>query len=149
MKKGFTLIELLIVMSVVAILVSIIVPSFRAMQQEAWLAKAEKEVQALQVAVESFFRHQQALPSNLTTDLLGASPRLIVQKIPDPFNTDALNQTYGYEAKNIGNSAYYVIYSQGLNGHKNWSWAEDGSAKIVLESGSDDIIQTNAVLERS
>ena len=56
-QKGFTLIELLIVLSVIAILVAIIIPSFRGMQQEGWLTKAEQELNTLQAAVESYYRH--------------------------------------------------------------------------------------------
>ncbi|MBU0580535.1 MAG: type II secretion system GspH family protein [Candidatus Margulisbacteria bacterium] len=147
MRKGFTLIELLIVMSVVAILVSIIVPSFRAMQQEAWISKAEKEVQTIQMALESYYRHHRAYPSNITTTLTETAPKIITQTLKDPWDTDINNQTYGFVTKNVGNNTYYVIYSQGINAQKNWDWASDGTAKVVLESDCDDIIQTNAKIE--
>ena len=48
LKRGFTLIEMMIVMAVVSILVAIIIPSYRGMQDEAWQVKAEKELQTIQ-----------------------------------------------------------------------------------------------------
>lgn len=148
MKKGFTLIELLIVMSVVAILVSIIIPSFRAMQQESWITKAEKEVQTLQLAIESYFRHKDTLPANITTALTDTKPKIVFQILKDPWNTNPSNQAYGYVTKNIKNNEYYVIYSHSINANKNWTWAADGSAKVVIETDSDDIIQTNAAIQK-
>ena len=56
LRKAFTLIELLIVMTVIAILAGILIPSFRGYQSEAWIIKAEGDIGALQLGVEAYFR---------------------------------------------------------------------------------------------
>ena len=147
-NRGFTLIELLIVMSVVAILVSIITPSFRSFQQEAWISKAEQELGTLQLAVESYYRHHDALPADITTTLINASPKIISAALPDPWETDTINKTYGFTRQTINGSDYYVIYSKGMNGGTEWSWAADGSASVTFPTNSDDIIKTNAAIQK-
>ena len=54
---GFTLIELMIVMAVIAILVGIILPSFKGMKDEAQYSKVLGDLRTLQTAVESFSIH--------------------------------------------------------------------------------------------
>ncbi len=148
-KKGFTLIELLIVMAVVAILVSIIIPSFRGMQQEGWMMKADKETGTLQLAVESYLRHHHdTLPGNLTTALTGATPQMIGSVLPDPWKTDTDTGTYGFATKNITGNDHYVIFSKGINGTQDWSWASDGSAAVTLPKGSDDILKTSVTVKQ-
>ncbi len=120
LKKGFTLVEILIVMSVVAILVAIIIPSYRAMQNEAWIAKAEKELNTLQVAIEFYYRHHDSYPANIA-DLLTTSPAIITRAPADPWKTGVTDPdtgvtTYGYlkgMAPGIGD--YYLVYTQGMD----------------------------------
>ncbi|MDD5457085.1 MAG: type II secretion system protein [Candidatus Margulisbacteria bacterium] len=146
MKKAFTLIELLIVMTVIAILAGILIPSFRGYQSEAWLVKAEGDIGALQIAVESYFRnHDNKYPDTLE-DLLTSNPRYIPQLPKDPFRT-ATNR-YGYEVvtKKPGSEPYYVIYSNGPNHVKNWSWNAT-KGEVVMDKDSDDILFTNAIIQ--
>ena len=56
--KGFTLIELLIVIAVIAILVGITVPRFLGMRDEANMAVAAGETNALKAAVEAYYIHE-------------------------------------------------------------------------------------------
>ncbi|OGI11028.1 MAG: hypothetical protein A2Y40_00080 [Candidatus Margulisbacteria bacterium GWF2_35_9] len=145
-KKGFTLIELLIVMTVLAILAGILVPSFRGYQNEAWLVKAEGDIGTLQMAVESFFRsHDNRYPDTL--DELMTSDTRYIDKLPkDPFNTD--RAAYGYEIvlKKPGNEPFYVIYSNGPNRIKNWDW-NTSKGLVLLNEESDDVLFTNAIIE--
>ncbi len=146
MKKAFTLIELLIVMTVIAILAGILIPSFRGYQSEAWHIKAEADINTLQGAIESYFRtHDNKYPDSLA-DLLSSSPRFIPQLPKDPYRTN-LNG-YGYEVitKKPGNEPFYVIYSNGPNRLKNWVW-NSVKGVIVLEPTSDDIVFTNAIID--
>jgi len=141
MKKAFTLIELLIVMSVVAILVALIVPSFRGMQNEAWYAKAEKEVLTLQTAIESYYRHHNAYPVSLA-DLVapGTSPKIINSELTDPWKTDG--DHYGYKTFSVsGFGLAYVVYSKGINGNMDTN-VETLSASGVSVVG-DDIVMSN------
>lgn len=146
-KKAFTLIELLIVMSVVAILVALIVPSFRGMQNEAWYAKAEKEVLTLQTAIESYYRHHNAYPATLA-DLTapGTSPRIINDQLTDPWKTQG--NGYGYlPLTNVtGFGPAYIVYSQGING------AVDTNLNAVSATGitvvGDDIVMSNLPVKK-
>jgi general secretion pathway protein G len=136
--KGFSLIELLIVMSVVAILVAIIIPSFRGIQQEGWITKAEKEVHTLQLAIESYYRHKNAYPTALS-DLLTAQPQIINTMPKDPWKTDGDN--YGYEKGTMaGFGEYYVVYSKSINGNKDW---QVNTGTPSLASSGDDVVLSN------
>lgn len=112
MKKGrgFTIIELLIVMAVIAILVGIAIPSFRAMQSEAWKTKAQGDVRVLKIALESYYKNNGSFPAatGYQTALLSASPRILEAALEDPFNP---GNPYQYALSN--NGSYYVVYSIG------------------------------------
>jgi len=150
LKKGFTLVEMLIVMAVVAILVAIIIPSYRAMQNEAWIAKAEKELQTLQVAVESYYRHHNNNYPEALEDLLDATPAIVTRVLADPWktgeNVDGV-VTYGYRAGNVsGFGDYYIIYSKGLDDIDQVPSPLNG--EIVIPEGSDDIAVSNMKITR-
>lgn len=145
-KKGFTLIEMLIVMAVVSILIAIIIPSYRGMQQDAWIAKAEKELQTLQVAVESFYRHNDRYPTTLL-ELTQASPKIITKLLDDPWKTETVDgkDTYGYHAGNVnGFGNYYIIYSKSIDGTDSTSgrFPTDGDT-AEFEVQGDDIVLSN------
>jgi len=145
-KKAFTLIELLIVMTVLAILAGILVPSFRGYQNEAWLVKSEGDIGTLQMAVESYFRnHNNQYPDTLE-ELLTSGTRFIPRLPKDPFKTNRSN--YGYEIvlRKPGNEPYYVIYSNGPNRIKNWDW-NTRKGVVLLNEESDDVLFTNAIIE--
>ena len=146
-KKGFTLVELLIVMAVVAILVAIIIPSFKGMQEEGWITKAEQELQTLQTAVESYYRHHNnSYPPDIHASLLAAQPQIIYKKLEDPWKTDATNSTYGYLT---GNSTtfgdWYIVYSQSIGKETNITWDVATSAVSKnTTTGDADIAVSNA-----
>lgn len=144
-KQGFTLIELLIVMSILIILVGILVPSFRGYQNEAWIVKAESEINTLQLVVESFFAKKTFYPGKLS-DVLKTTPGIISRLPRDPFKT--VGENYGYKIieKNSGKENFYIIYSRGPNRKIEWEW-DSMQGIITLEPESDDIIFTNAILE--
>ncbi len=145
-KKGFTLIEMLIVMAVVSILIAIIIPSYRGMQQDAWIAKAEKELQTIQVAVESFYRHNNRYPATLL-ELTQATPKIITKLLDDPWKTDTVDgkETYGYHSGNVNSfGSYYIIYSKSIDGLDNTSGrfpADSDAAEFEIQG--DDIVLSN------
>lgn len=128
-SKGFTLIELLIVIAVISILIGILLPRFKGMQDEGNIAKAKGELRTLQTAVESYYIHNtNAFPAALS-NLTSATPN-IVNSIPtDPFSSTGA--VYGY-TRGGTNNKYYIIYSSGPVGN--------GSAAI---SGTDTVTETN------
>jgi prepilin-type N-terminal cleavage/methylation domain-containing protein len=114
MKKAFTLVELLIVMAVIAILVGIAIPSFRAMQQEATKTKALGDTRVLKLALESYYKNNGSYPVVATyqTLLLAESPPLIEGNLYDPFGATATTQ---YVYKLSTSLKYYVVYSVGAS----------------------------------
>lgn len=147
-QSGFTLVEIVIVMSVMALILSVVIPNLRGLQQEGQITKAEAELQTLKTAVVSYWKNNHnAYPSNIHAELMNASPAVISVPLSDPYNTDAENATYGYVTgsdKTFG--AYFAIYTKGPRGDTNppqWV-SEDG--KFVF-SGSGRVV-SNAPVER-
>lgn len=113
--KGFTLVELVIVMAVIAVILSVVIPNLRGMQQESQLTKAESELQTLKTAVVSYWRNNSnAYPVDVHATLTAATPRVITAVLADPFLTDGPNKTYGYVTGNDGTFGdYFAIYTKG------------------------------------
>ncbi len=108
-SKGFTLIEMMIVIVVIAILVGMLLPSFRGTQDEASEQRARSEMRTLATAIESYYIHNSnALPANLTA-LITATPRIVSTVPDDPFRAGTNDYTYAVSA----NGVYYVVYSYG------------------------------------
>jgi len=140
-KKAFTLIELLMVIAVIGILVGILLPRFRGMQEEGNIAKAKGELRTLQSAVESYYIHNNnAYPATgaaaLQTALASAVPSIIDFVPTDPFGTG----DYAYVLS--GNGDYYLIYSVGAGG--NGSATISNAGVITETNGSSCIYVSNA-----
>ncbi len=133
-KTGFTLIELLIVISVIAILMSIALPRFKGMQQEANIAKSKSDLRTLQSAVESYFIHNNAYPATLTA-LTTANPQIILTVPQDPF----ANADYGYALS--ANGSYFVVYSIGYTA--NGSAVIDNTGVVTQTNGASCIYASN------
>ncbi len=129
MKKenGFTLVELVIVMAVIALILSVVIPNLRGMQQEGQITKVESELQTLKTAVTSYWRNNaNAYPADLAT-LLTASPTIITAELKDPFLT--ATNTYGYVRGNDASFGdYFIVYSKGPKG-------DTTSSAIAFNSG--------------
>ena len=140
-QKGFTLVELVIVMAVIALILSVVIPNLRGMQQEGQITKAEAELQTLKTAVVSYWRNNaNAYPANVHAALTGASPTVITSKLADPFLTDAVNVTYGYlTGTDATFGPYFAIYTKGPNGDTaaptwdavNGRFTYSGSGRVV------------------
>lgn len=139
-QAGFSLVEIVIVMAVIALILSIAIPNFRAMQREGEYTKVEGELDTLKVAVTSYWRHNnQTYPSNVTTDLTGATPAVITANLADPWVTDEDDSTYGYITGTDDTfGAYFIIYSQGPDADTTPAFDEDdqrveftGSGRVV------------------
>src|SRR5258708_1457784 len=93
MKKGFTIVELLVVISVLVILIAITIPRFKGMQDSGKIAKAKKELQTIQGAIESYYSNQtqspKQFPPSTTTIcdsyLVPSSPQVISAALYDPW----------------------------------------------------------------
>lgn len=137
-KKGFTIIELLIVMAVIAILVGIAIPSFRAMQTEAWRTKAEGDVRVLKIALESYYKNHGSFPlvAAWQSTLRAETPPVLEAILDDPFNPGT---PYAYSLSPSG--SYYVVYSVGPGG--TGSVTIDDNGDLTVASGTSPIYATN------
>lgn len=147
-RNGFTLVELLIVMSVMALILSVVIPNLRGMQQEGQITKAEAELQMLKTAVVSYWKNNRnAYPANIHSALTNASPVVISVPLVDPYNTDPQNATYGYlmgSDQNFG--SYFAIYTKGPKGDTAPPIWQAADGKFVF-SGSGRVV-SNAPVER-
>ncbi len=131
MKRAFTLIELMIVMAVIAILIGIILPSFKGMKDEAQYSKVRGDLRTLQTAVESFsIHHGQNFPKmgdDWQKQLLTAQPKLIEKEMIDPFSP----QKKPYQYFVSGN--YYVIWSVGVDGKGKVLSINPQTGKVIFQ----------------
>ncbi len=147
-QKGFTLVELVIVMAVIALILSVVIPNLRGMQQEGQITKAESELQTLKTAVVSYWRNNSnAYPANIHSALTGASPTVISSVLADPFITDGSNNTYGYVTGTDTNfGPYFAIYTKGPKGDTDLpSW--DSTNGRFTYSGSGRVVSNAPVIK--
>jgi len=108
-KPGFTLIEMMIVIAVIAILIGLLLPSFRGTQDEASEQRARAELRTIATALESYFIHNTNQYPTTLTPLTIASPRIISVIPNDPFRGGSTPYTYYVTGQ------YYVVLSYGRN----------------------------------
>ena len=117
------------------------------MQQDAWIAKAEKELQTLQVAIESYYRNNNQYPESLS-DLVNASPRIITKLLEDPWKTNTVGDTntYGYYRGEVnGFGTFYVVYSKSIDSVDSTinTWPVNLTDPAEMSINGDDIVLTN------
>jgi prepilin-type N-terminal cleavage/methylation domain-containing protein len=145
-EHGFSLLELLLVMAVIAIIVAVALPSFRGMRNEASVTKAEGELNTLNTAVESYFRHTNAVPASLN-NLYTASPAIVTRALSDPFKTAGTTYKYvnNFGTDGAGN-AVYIVYSKGPDGVDTLPTVRnDATSQVYVElaRGADEIVVSN------
>lgn len=136
-REGFTLIEMMIVITVIAILVGVLLPSFRGPQDEANTQRARSELRTLATALESYYIHySNVFPpvATWTTNLTQATPRIIPRMPTDPFN-GSTNYQYGL------NGSYYVVWSYGIDRAAGITGI--GSSGALTGTQGDDLCVTN------
>ena len=145
-SDSFTIIEILVVISVISILLGVIIPRFKGMQDEANKSKAKTELKTLQTALESWYinHNPNAYPdvsdSICSSNLNSAEPLIVSTVLYDPFR-GGLGYEYSYILS--PNGRYYVLFSYGPNGSKDISDIDDDGTLSGLEQ--DDIFVTNGV----
>jgi len=148
-KKGFTLIELMIVMAIIAILVGMVLPRFKGLQDQAKISKAQGEVRALKTALESYFIRWNGWPPDPEAGdsstawqaaLVGTSPQLISAALMDPFI--GVGTTQQYSAALSANSQYYVIWAFGPDATTGVTGISNEG--VVAGTPGDDVWTSNA-----
>ncbi|MEI6437531.1 MAG: prepilin-type N-terminal cleavage/methylation domain-containing protein [Candidatus Omnitrophota bacterium] len=143
MKKAFTILEVLVVLSVIAILIAVAIPSIKGMRDEANVTKVKSELRTLQSAIESYAMHTspRAYPPQsshmIAASLVPALPQIIDATLYDPFG-DTPSSEYTYALSNDGKS--YAIYSLGPN-KTSATQAPANNGDVV--TGGDDVVATN------
>jgi prepilin-type N-terminal cleavage/methylation domain-containing protein len=147
-KAGFTLVELVIVMAVIALILSIAIPNFRAMQREGEYTKVEGDLDTLKIAITSFWRHNsQAYPANVHAALTGATPSVITKNLSDPWKTDATNVTYGFaKGTDATFGDWFYTYTKGPNGDTSPSF--NATNQRVEYAGSGRVISNAPVVKQ-
>ena len=121
-------------MAVIAILLALAIPSFRAMQQEAKNEKAKGGIRTLKMAVQSYYNNYGDVypPGSGTSTwepyLISAYPQIINAPIYDPF---AANNTTQFGYKLSPSSKYFIIFSVGSRGTGIASINNSGNAFIT------------------
>lgn len=134
-RKGFTIIELLIVMAVIALLIGIAIPSFRAMQTQAKETRAQGDTRVMKLALEKYYINNNSFPADdanqAQTILMAETNSVIESNLYDPFGSTT---TTLYEYKISSNGNYYVVYSIGDGGAGVMTIADDGT--VATTAGS-------------
>lgn len=148
LKKGFTLVELVVALAILSILFGTAIPTFRSMHQEGQLTKAEGDLETLKTAIFAFWRNNSfTYPGNIHGALTSGSPAVITKVLPDPWNTDAVNKTYGYaKATDATFGNYFFVYTKGPRANTAPAW--DAVNQRVNYTGSGRVI-SNAPIQKN
>lgn len=145
LKKGFTLIELVLVLAIIGIITAVVLPYFEGIKNESKITRAETEVALAKNAIENYYLQNNTFPSNITTDLINSTPKIINKILADPFKTDNTQDppTYGYI---LNPGKYYIVYSQGLDTiSQNWQILEPAPDNFIIDKNEncENIIESN------
>lgn len=150
MKKAFTLLELVLVFSIIAVMLSIILPSFKGVHDESSISKVKTDLAMLQTALESYKSKTGDYPNDAYTyqqDIIDQT-KLFKEGLNDPFLAGAANYEYHYY-KNSAGETYFLVVSPGINGEINMNLLESGGdidldqGRIIVREGQDDYLITN------
>lgn len=107
MRKAFTLVELMVVITVIAILMTIAIVSFTRIQKQARDTKRKADVRTLQTALQAYFTEFQAYPimttSTIATTALTSLTPTYIPTIPTaPLGSAGINTSYMYISSTTG-----------------------------------------------
>jgi len=110
MKKGFTLVELLIVISLIAILTTVAIMSFRNQINKGNDAKRKSDINTIKVAVEEYEKDRNCYPSESGMAKCGTDSTIAVLPYLSNVPCDPVTgKPYAYEAPS-GCAGWYRLY---------------------------------------
>lgn len=142
LKKAFTLIEIFFVLGIMAILMAIILPSFKGLRDETDAAKVKTELGILQTALEGYYSEYNKYPDQDYQRILIYEPTL---KIINKFYLDPFNSSRTYEYYYSPDQKYYLVRSYGYNRQPDLDFIQDIDpvAGTVTSKNTDDFYITN------
>ena len=106
-EKGFTLIELMIVITVIAILITIAVASFTRVQQQARDTKRKGDLRSIATALQAYYTEKTAYPASQAA-LSGALAPTYMPALPTP-PSGTTQTTYTYTSDGASKFALCAV----------------------------------------
>ncbi len=112
-QRGFTLIELMVVVSIIALIATIIIPNFIHARQEAQVATSEANLKQIATSLELYYADKDDYPAGTALavtpiDLYGAATNPYLEQTPiDPVDGQDYSYTHGGGVA-TGNASYVI-----------------------------------------
>ena len=111
--RGFTVIEILVVLVLMALVLGIFITRMSGLGDQKNTETAHGDLRAIQTAINAYYlNHNKVYPAGAdwqNNDLVNDSPRVLRQKLYDPFR--AASTEYSYFTSS--DEKYYVAFSYG------------------------------------
>ncbi|HEY5425936.1 MAG TPA: prepilin-type N-terminal cleavage/methylation domain-containing protein [Candidatus Tumulicola sp.] len=109
-QKGFTLIEMMIVVSIIAILVSILVPNFVRARAQAQTSACESNLKEIATAIELFQTDNDRYPASGTVDSSNDDLQPYLRQTPvDPAAGTGAFYTFTVTDPDAGTASYTIV----------------------------------------
>ena len=125
--RAFTLVELLVVISIIALLLGIIVPSYFSIREKAKYTKAKVTVKNLETAFKAYLDHYRTWPATVfgdgTVKEVDEDVVNILKGVPSDDNKDGI-AFYEFESTNSANGALDAWYDPYDPTTKTYYWVQ-------------------------
>ena len=112
-RSGFTVIELVVVLAIVAVLASIGIPNYVAMQNRAKDAAVLNSAHTVQLAAEDYSVMHDGVYSDLAADLVPLFPDALL--LENPYTRQRTEPQFGWAATQPGQVGISVVVQAGVN----------------------------------
>ena len=121
--RAFTLVELLVVISIIALLLGIIVPSYFSIREKAKYTKAKVTVKNLETAFKAYLDHYRVWPTEFGEGSAKDIDKDIVEILRGDKNDDEI-AFYEFESTNSANGALDAWYDPYDPTTKTYYWVQ-------------------------